>query len=166
MKYTLYLSCTDTSLNDLYYERTLTLDAENSGLDLYLPEEIIIPKPSELDGKAFMVKLKIKCEMRVSDDDGEKERNVGYYLEPRSSISKYPVSIANSHGIMDAGYRGEVMVALRNERYADEPVIIPKHTRLVQICAPTLEPITLELIAENQLSRSERGEGGFGSTGI
>ena len=104
--------------------------------------------------------------MKISSETGDKGMNVGYYLEPRSSISHYPVSIANSHGIIDAGFRGDIRVALRNNRYFDEPVIIPKHTRLVQICAPTLEPMKLKLVTENTLSSSVRDDGCFGSTGI
>ena len=42
-------------------------------------------------------------------------------------------------------------------------ITIPKHTRLVQICSPTLESINVEIVTK--LSDSERGENGFGSTG-
>jgi len=45
----------------------------------------------------------------------------------------------------------------------DEPYIIQKGQRLLQICSPTLGPINMTLV--NTLSETSRGEGGFGSTG-
>ena len=68
--------------------------------------------------------------------------------------------MANSVGIIDAGYRGDIMVALDN--LSNEDYSINKGDRLFQICSPTLDPITFELV--NSLSQTDRGEGGFGST--
>ena len=86
----------------------------------------------------------------------------GDYLYPRSSISKTPLRLANSVGIIDAGYRGNIMAVVDN--ISDEPFDIQKGQRLFQICGRFLEPINLTLI-DTTLSDSERGNGGFGSTG-
>jgi dUTPase len=42
---------------------------------------------------------------------------------------------------------------------------VEKHNRLLQICHPKLEPFIVKLVDESELSETERGEGGFGSTG-
>ena len=68
--------------------------------------------------------------------------------------------MANSVGIIDAGYRGNIMVAVDN--ISDEVYVIEKGQRLFQICSPVLANITFELV--NSLSETSRGEGGFGST--
>ena len=82
-------------------------------------------------------------------------------LVPRSSISKTPLRMANSIGIIDAGYRGEIMAAVDN--ISDEDYMISPGDRLFQLVHPTLYPIHASV--ESNLSDTERGEGGFGSTG-
>ena len=62
---------------------------------------------------------------------------------------------------MDSGYRGEFKVPIDN--LSDEDFVIEKHTRLFQVTNPMLGSIELEIV--NKLSNSQRGEGGFGSTG-
>ena len=79
----------------------------------------------------------------------------------RSSTIKSPLRLANSIGIIDAGYRGNVIAAVDN--ISNEDYIIEKGTRLFQLCSPDLEPITYELV--NSLNETSRGTGGFGSTG-
>ena len=71
--------------------------------------------------------------------------------------------MANSVGIIDAGYRGPIIVALDNVATDGESFVIQKGTRLFQICSPILEPIHLEVV--DSLSDTDRGNNGFGSTG-
>ena len=85
----------------------------------------------------------------------------GYYLYPRSSLSKTPLRLANSVGIIDSSYRGEIMAAVDN--ISEKDFEIKQGQRLFQLCSPTLEPINY-IITDN-LSETKRGEGGFGSTG-
>ena len=124
----------------------------DAGLDLYCPGNLEI-----LPGETKCIDFKIQCE-GLSDNDA---RNVCYYLYPRSSISKTPFRLANSVGIIDAGYRGNLMAMVDN--ISKEVQTIQKGMRLFQICGRYLEPIHLELVEE--LSESERGNDGFGSTG-
>ena len=86
---------------------------------------------------------------------------MGYYLYPRSSISKTPLRMSNSVGIIDWGYRGDIMAAIDN--LSDEDYHIEKKTRLFQICSPTLQRIK-EIEIVNDLDNTDRGDGGFGST--
>jgi dUTP pyrophosphatase len=98
---------------------------------------------------------------------------------PRSSLSKTPLRLANSVGIIDSGYRGNLIGAFdvishsvcepqictneENRLVACDYVILP-FQRLVQICSPGLEPIFVEWV--ERVDTTLRGEGGFGSTGV
>lgn len=88
----------------------------------------------------------------------------GYCLYPRSSIIKTPFRLANSVGIIDSGYRGNIIAALDCHKAG---AAIGQYERLVQICAPDLSPILVNIVdTEEELGEpTERGEGGFGSTG-
>jgi dUTP pyrophosphatase len=88
------------------------------------------------------------------------DTNSGYYLYPRSSISKTPLGLANSVGIIDAGYRGEICAVVRN--YSNISYQIKKGDKLFQLCAPDLKPLVIQIV--NNLNSSIRGSGGFGST--
>ena len=117
--------------------------------------------------------LKVCCSARMYLDSG-KSFNTGYYMYPRSSISKTPLRLANSTGIIDAGYRGHLMGMFDVVNIHDPPNFIKeadyfgsKFDRYLQICAPGLVPIIVEIVH----SKEELGEqttrdcGGFGSTG-
>ena len=125
----------------------------DAGLDLYCPDEYTIEP-----GETRYIDLKIQCEA-ISDADST--RNVGYYLHCRSSISKTPLRLANSVGIIDAGYRGNIMASV--DHRGSETYNIQKGQRLFQLVGRYLEPIELYLVEE--LSDTERGNDGFGSTG-
>ena len=123
----------------------------DSGIDLFSPETITV-KP----GETVKINLQIKCEALNDSMDSY----VSYYLYPRSSISKTPLRMANSVGIIDSGYRGNLMVAVDN--ISDESYTIEAGQRLFQICSPTLDSISFDIV--NQLTETSRGSGGFGST--
>ena len=125
----------------------------DSGLDLFCPETITINP-----GETVKINLQIKCEA-LSDD---RQRNVSYYLYPRSSIIKTPLRLSNSVGIIDAGYRGDIIACVDNIK--NESYTITQGDRLFQICAGNLEPIEFQLV--NDLSNTQRGSRGFGSTGL
>jgi dUTP pyrophosphatase len=122
----------------------------DSGLDLFCPETVTIQP-----GDTFKINLQINCE--ALSDDG----NVSYYLYPRSSIIKTPLRMSNCVGIIDAGYRGDIIACVDNIK--DYPYEIKQGDRLFQICAGDLSPFTYELV--DNLSNTRRGSGGFGSTG-
>lgn len=92
------------------------------------------------------------------------EYPTGYYMYPRSSIIKTPFRLANSVGIIDSGYRGHLISAL-DCKQPNSSVI--QYERLVQICAPDLCPILVNIVdtVEELGTPTARGEGGFGSTG-
>jgi dUTP pyrophosphatase len=122
----------------------------DAGFDLYCPQEVTIQP-----GETVCVDLGIACEATY------KGSPTAFYIYPRSSISKTPLRLANSVGIVDSGYRGNIMIALDNIKHT--PYTIQKGQRLAQICSPQLTPISLSIV--ESLSTTKRGGGGFGSTG-
>jgi dUTPase len=73
--------------------------------------------------------------------------------------------LANQTGIIDSGYRGNIIGAFRNLSCGPLPFMVEKHTRLLQICAPDLRPILIELVNPSFFETTSRSDGGFGSTG-
>lgn len=144
-----------------YYKNHSSYNKGDSGLDLFVPEDTEVKC-----GETVFVDLQIKCELLDKEN-----KNISYYLYPRSSISKTPLILANSVGIIDAGYRGNIKAAVKyipsyDNIKSDEGsiYIIKKGTRLFQLCSPDLKELKFKLV--NTLSETSRGEGGFGSTGI
>jgi dUTP pyrophosphatase len=82
-------------------------------------------------------------------------------LFPRSSVSRTSMSLANSVGVVDSGYRGEIMLKYRQT--GDPNPIYRVEDRVGQLMVIPYPKI--ELIEVDQLSNTDRGSGGFGSTG-
>jgi dUTPase len=142
----------------------------DSGFDIYLPKDEMFSYGLLLRTKMidFQIKTEMKCSEIYSGGGGFFDRNKAFYLYARSSLSKTPLMLSNHVGVIDSGYRGNLMGAFRCLYKHDDnySYIVPKHTRLVQICLASLEPFEVELVDNlSELSNTERGEGGFGSTG-
>jgi dUTP pyrophosphatase len=83
-------------------------------------------------------------------------------IRPRSGLAaKHGISIVNAPGTIDADYRGEIKVLLIN--LSDEPFVIENGERIAQMVISRYEKADLAQV--EKLDESERGEGGFGSTG-
>jgi len=153
--YTLSIYTPNAELRALYQERkNFSTDA---GVDLYIPHEVCI------DGyQTALVDLEIKC--KLEDAAGVEH---GYLLYSRSSIVKTPLLLANGVGVVDIGYRNTVKAALRNVAFdgSNASYTIAKHSRLVQIVAADMKPITVKIVEED-FETTSRGLGGFGSTGV
>lgn len=164
MAYTLIVEPTTQEARNAYSAHS-TFHAGDAGIDLFVLNDTTIGL-----GKATLVSHDIKCKM--IDPAGNQ---CSYLLYPRSSISNLPLMMANHTGVIDAAYRGLIKGPLRYLPFADERVehpdfgksyTIEKGTRVFQICAPTLGPINLVVLPENEhLDETTRGTGGFGSTG-
>ena len=129
------------------YENHNHFHPGDSGLDIYIIENQIINP-----GETIRLKLGISCENLDAKS---------YFLMPRSSLSKTPLRLANSVGLIDAGYRGEIMAAVDNIKDFAYEVEIGQ--RLFQIVAMDGSAIHFEL--GDHLSETTRGTDGFGSTG-
>lgn len=83
-------------------------------------------------------------------------------VHPRSGLAaKNGVTVLNTPGTIDAGYRGEIMVILYNSSSTDFEIAVGD--RIAQLLIQTVE--TARFIAVDKLPESERGETGFGSSG-
>lgn len=118
---------------------------EDVGLDIPLHCSVTIPPNT----RAYTVDLGFKA-----------EQSYGYMLVPRSSISKTPLRMANSIGIIDKSYRGKVMVKLDN--ISDEEFTLQEGNCYFQIVSFDGRLPTYKLV--DDISRTKRGSGGFGST--
>ena len=119
----------------------------DAGLDLF-----IIVKQTIGPNESTLIHLGISC---------ENIENKPYLLMPRSSIAKTPLRLSNSIGLIDAGYRGEIMAAVDNIK--NIPFTLEVGQRLFQLVGMDGSEINFELV--KNLSASSRGSGGFGSTG-
>lgn len=81
-------------------------------------------------------------------------------LFPRSSVYKTTLSLANSVGVIDSGYRGPIMLKYR---YLEEGMVYDINDKIGQILIVPYPQVEFEEVEE--LVESERGSGGFGSTG-
>lgn len=156
--YTLYLYTEDAALRSLYKEKQGKSPNGDAGIDLYVPTELELDKTHP----TYFIDHRIICRMTRS----ETNESVSYYLYPRSSISKTPLRLANSVGIIDSGYRGPIIAAL-DFNNPQGRFIVDRYSRLVQICAPTLQSIQLVVCdsLDEMDIHTERGSNGFGSSG-
>jgi len=84
-------------------------------------------------------------------------------VRPRSGLAaKAGISVLNSPGTIDSDYRGEVKVILIN--HSDVPFVINDGDRIAQMVIARHETASFEIVTS--LDETERGQGGFGSTGV
>lgn len=124
----------------------------DAGLDIYALTDVVIPAHSQ-------VLIKTGIAMAIP---------IGYYgqLATRSGMAVKGLVVAG--GVIDAGYRGEIKVCIHNNSDTDfvystnaETGEKPRIAQMIILPIPTFEPTLVE-----ELSATERGDGGFGSTGV
>ena len=169
MRLKIFVDSTDNELKKKYEESIYNhhsklnqnFDHIDAGFDLFSPDTITMTSSTvnKLD-------YKISCSAQiVGPNHISYNYNTGFYMYPRSSISKSCLRLANNVGIIDAGYRGH-LIGMFDVIYHDT-VTVNKFDRYLQICAPDLIPIIVELVEtiEDMGENTARGAGGFGSTG-
>jgi len=156
-------------------------DHPDAGFDLFVLSDLITRTSSDYGKQSSMdsldslkVRHGIRCFM-MPPSHTLKTQSEAYFLYPRSSISKTPYRLANSVGIIDSGYRGEIigMFDHHKETMHNYPFCrMPnQYDRMCQICARNLEPflVVVKIVdsynLEDVIGETRRGEGGFGSTG-
>ena len=115
----------------------------------------------------------------ITSENGKVKVGLGFKTEipkgykgiivPRSNLTKYHWVLNNSFGIIDADYRGEwmaIFTAIPGKEFADDYQNFPYGIgdRVAQIYFEEVLPVSFDVVPE--LEQSERGEGGFGSTGV
>ena len=120
----------------------------DAGLDLFSIEETIIRS-----GESALIATGIQMEL---------PKGTEAQIRPRSGLAlKHAVTVLNSPGTIDEGYRGEVKIILIN--HGKEDFIVEKHMRIAQM---VIAPVFIVEIEETEaISDSERSTGGFGSSG-
>ena len=178
IQYKLYLKVEDEALKSEYKKRVeawnnnLNSQYPDSGFDLLCSETVSFASstpPATQSNKHFttqLVDLKVKA-AAYKIIKGDIHQTIvpaltpqAYTLNVRSSIYKTPFRLSNNVGIIDSGYRGNLMAAVDCH---DTGVEMKRHNRYFQICMPTLEPFEIEVV--ETLDSTARGTGGHGSTG-
>lgn len=120
---------------------------DDSGVDLYSKEDVVIPAGA----KGFLVKTGIRVEL---------EKGYELQIRPKSGNSiKTPIRVIL--GTVDSGYRGEIAVILDN--LANEDFKLSKDKAVAQAVLNYVPKIKFKIVEE--LSDTDRGQGGFGSSG-
>jgi len=187
----IFVDSTDEELKKLYVEAAKKHNTKiledphfyDAGFDLYLPKK---SHQNDIwsDGTCFFgrgwndipipvnkVDFNIKCCAKMYS--GDKFRFTPFYTYARSSLSKTPLRLANNQGIIDAGYRGNLIGmfdCIYDDVGSDDrefDYYMEKYSRMLQICAPGLVPIYVNIVdsIEELGPSTSRGSGGFGSTG-
>lgn len=120
----------------------------DAGLDLFSIEEKLL-KP----GDSTLIKTGIKIELPEQTEA---------QIRPRSGLAlKKGITVLNTPGTIDEGYRGEIGIILIN--HGKEDFVVEKHMKIAQMVVKPVWYVNVEEVKE--LSNTERAEGGFGSTG-
>ena len=140
-------------------QKNLTINNQfnDAGFDLLSPSDYCLYKHS-----LHKLDFKIQCSAQIVLDN-DQSFATGFYIYPRSSLSKTKLRLANAVGIIDSGYRGNLIGMFD----VLEDTTILKNDRLLQICSPQLYPIFIEIVdnEEDLGVKTERGNKGFGSSG-
>jgi len=173
MELKIFINSKDTELVNYYYQAADKHNAKmhssvfpDAGFDLVTPIEVCCRA-----GVTNKINFLVKSSARMVCENG-KVFNTGFHMCPRSSLSGTPLRLANSIGIIDSGYRGDLLgkfdcVSSGSGFSGLSEYVVSPYDRLLQIVAPGMVPIYVTVVeTENELGvETERGDGGFGSTG-
>jgi dUTP pyrophosphatase len=128
----------------------------DAGFDLAIIEDVTLgPGESKL----------VSCGFSMAIPEGFGENNMfGLFglIVPRSSSGKLNYSLANTVGVIDSGYRGDIKLFIKNNTL-DQYVRLERDQRVAQMIL--MPYVRAQLQAVDNLVKSERGSGGFGSSG-
>jgi len=121
----------------------------DAGMDLFSVERVLIAP-----GEIKLVHTGIKLQLPL---------NTEAQVRPRSGLAlKNGITVLNSPGTIDEGYRGEVGIILIN--HGKVPFVVEEKMKIAQmVIKPT---ISVEIEESKELNETDRGQGGFGSTGM
>jgi dUTP pyrophosphatase len=146
---------------ELYPIATYNRSEENAGFDLYSAADISVEQKVEFVPFGIAVRL-LKVEpLPHGGSDEVMKTDSHFFLMPRSSIYKSGLMMANSAGVIDKSYRGELKAPVWS--MTGQSTVL-KGERWFQIVAPDMGWIRNVRLVDS-LPETERGTGGFGSTG-
>ncbi len=134
----------------------------DTGADLYTCEDIILlAKEKGIARTGLVFDLPLGWGFQVRNKSGNTVKGVPVKVVRGTEVLEIRADITVYLGTVDQGYRNEVGIMVKNEE--DFPVIIPKGTKLAQMVLE--QTIQCSFTEVNEVSETERGLGGFGSTG-
>jgi dUTP pyrophosphatase len=140
----------EVKIKRIHADARLPLQANpgDAGMDLYSIETVEIPS-----GEARLIQTGLQIEL---------PKGTEAQIRPRSGLAlKHSVTVLNSPGTIDEGYRGDIGVIIIN--HGKETFVVEKSMRIAQMVIQHVPMV--QLIEVNELSESERGASGFGSSG-
>lgn len=156
----LYIYTANPILFDMIHTQIQNRRTTDSGFDIPMLE-------TDIDDNALQHTFNLEIVVAATMFGGE--RLAPCLLVPRSSLSGSPFRLANSIGLIDQGYRGQVKAKVDILGHAGQNINVPHGTRYFQICQHNFLPWErVELVQfEHELPQANdtRGAGGFGSTG-
>jgi len=164
----LFINSNDNVLTSMYQSAAVAHNAKminsgfpDAGFDLFAPFE-----NQCMGGDVTKINFSVKTSAQMVCENG-KVFNTGFQMCPRSSLSGTPLRLANSIGIIDSGYRGDLIGKFDCLLGLDNDYFVDKYSKLLQVVAPAMVPIYVMIVeSESELGvETERGAGGFGSTG-
>lgn len=156
--YELDLQLKRTAAAQYYEYNLLNRCSENAGFDLFCVQ------PANLAfGEVTLLRLGVAAALTKVTEDGTRESS-HFWLVPRSSIFKKGVMMANSIGVIDRGYRGELGAPVWSML---QETTVSAGERLFQVVAPDMGWIRHVRVVDTLPStqQAQRGERGFGSSG-
>ena len=171
MHISIFVDSSDSVLKNMYlqaaekHNNKIIADPHfyDAGFDLFLPkdEDSHDVRAYLFSGPSNKIDFNVKCCAKMFSKD--KFYFSPFYTYIRSSMSKTSMRLANNQGIIDAGYRGS-LIGMVDCIYGCK---IEEYSRILQICAPGLVPIYVQIVesVEELGPNTLRGEGGLGSTG-
>ena len=164
----IFIESNDNILNDKYISAALAHNAQmhnsdhpDSGCDLFTPVDTQC-----MGGDVTKINFSVQCSARMICENG-KTYNTGFFMMPRSSLSGTNLRLANSVGVIDSGYRGNLIGKFDCLTGVDGHYFVNKYDKLLQIVAPGMVPIYVTVVncTDELGNNTSRGSGGFGSTG-
>lgn len=159
---------------------------KDAGFDLLLPSDLTIKNPlgnTTVPNSPSVIDLGVQCSMykllgfipcKMTEEKHmykEYLKPLSYFLLPRSSTGlKTPLRLANSTGVIDSGYRGNIKACVDYVSSSSSVCKLDKGQRIFQFCNGELMPILAKIVTDPthldlEDLDAERGAGGFGSTG-
>ncbi len=165
--YILYINPTDASKDVYAAAATMYLSKpyheRDAGFDLF--SETIGVEPIGDASAASACSTMIDQQVIAACYDTERKLFRAFWMLPRSSLSKTPLRLSNSVGLIDAGYRGSIKAAVSN--IGSVKFDAPTNNRYFQLSTPDLLPWDkIEIVDAIPGGATLRGAGGFGSTGL
>jgi dUTP pyrophosphatase len=168
MELLIFIDSSDNKLKDMYVNSSISHNAQmhnsdfpDAGFDLFTPFE------TECMGRDITkINFSVKCSARIICENG-KIFNTGFFMFPRSSLSGTPLRLANSVGVIDSGYRGNLIGKFDCTLDLDNDYFVQQFDKLLQIVAPGMVPIYVNIVnsVDELGDKTNRDVGGFGSTG-